>query len=87
MPTVILAEDVLLDCIRALRPVADYELEPSLDRRLGDLGERKEFLTPDEHAELLDLVAFARHRSLEKLKAQLALQRLVEVAPEVVDTP
>ena len=87
MPTVTVAEDVLRDCIRALRPVADYELEPALDRRLSDLGERKEFLTPVEHAELLDLVAFARHRSLEKLEAQLALRRLQEVAPDVVVAP
>ena len=60
MPTVVLAEDILRDCIHALRPVADYELEPALDRRLNDLGERKEFLTQEEHAELLDLVAFGR---------------------------
>ena len=64
MPTVVLAEDILRDCIHALRPVADYELEPALDRRLNDLGERKEFLTQEEHAELLDLVAFVRRRSL-----------------------
>ncbi len=85
MPTVALAEDIVRDCIDALRPVAEYELEPALDRRLSDLGERKEFLTPDEHAELLDLVAFARHRSIEKLRAQLALHRLEKVAPKMID--
>ena len=87
MPTVQLAEDIVRDCIYALRPVADYELEPALDKRLSDLGGRKEFLTSDEHAELLDLVAFARHRSVEKLKAQLALHRLKEVAPDMIDSP
>ena len=84
MPTLTVADDVLRDCARALRPVAEYELEPALDRRMRDLGERKEFLTLKEHAELLDLVAFVRHRSLEKLEAQLVLQRLREIAPEVV---
>ncbi len=87
MPTVVLAEDILRDCIHALRPVADYELEPALDRRLTDLGERKEFLTHEEHAELLDLVAFARRRSVEKLKAQLALHRLEEAATDLTDAP
>jgi predicted house-cleaning noncanonical NTP pyrophosphatase (MazG superfamily) len=87
MPTVVLAEDILRDCIDALRPVADYELEPALERRLNDLGERKEFLTQEEHAELLDLVEFARRRSAEKLKAQLALHRLEGVATELTDTP
>lgn len=85
MQTVVLAEEILRNCIDALRPVADYELEPAIDRRLSDLGERKEFLTPDEHAELLDLVAFARHRSVEKLKAQLALQQLGGIAPGLSD--
>ena len=48
------------DCTRlhsCLPPVADYELEPALDRRLSDLGERKEFLNPDEHAERVSLKA------------------------------
>ena len=87
MPTVLLADDIVRDCIHALRPVADYELEPALDRRMSDLGERKEFLSADEHAELLDLVAFARRRSIEKLKAQLALNRLLEVTPTMGEVP
>ena len=74
MGTVSVADDNLWDCARALRPVADYQLEPALDdRRLRDLGERKEFLSPEEHAELIDLVAFSRKRSIEKLGARLAL--------------
>ncbi len=84
MATVSVADDILRDCARALRPVAEYQLEPALDRRLHDLGERKEFLSPEEHAELIDLVAFSRKRSIEKLGACLALQRLHEIAPEVV---
>ncbi len=84
MATVSVADDNLRDCARALRPVADYQLEPALDRRLRDLGERKEFLSPEEHAELSDLAAFSRRRSIEKLGARLALRRLIEIAPEVV---
>ena len=87
MATVSVADDILRDCARALRPVADYQLEPALDRRLRDLGERKEFLSPEEHAELIDLVAFSRRRSIEKLGARLALRRLNEIAPEVVAGP
>jgi hypothetical protein len=33
--------------------MADYELDPSLHRRMHELGERKEFLSPGEHEELL----------------------------------
>jgi len=84
MASVTVTDEILRDCVRALRPVADYELEPALDRRMRDLGERKEFLSPDEHAELLDLVSFTRRRSIEKLAAHVALRRLGEMAPEAV---
>ena len=87
MSTISVDDEILRDCARALRPVADYQLEPTLDRRLRDLGERKEFLSPEEHAELIDLVAFSRKRSIEKLGARLALRRLNEIAPEVVSGP
>src|SRR4051794_36386162 len=50
-----LANDALETCIRALSRIADYQLEPSFQRRLDDLGERKEFLSPAEHDELLAL--------------------------------
>ena len=39
MATVSVADDILRDCARGPRPVADYQLEPALDRRLRDLGE------------------------------------------------
>jgi len=87
MSNVSVDDEILRDCARALRPVADYQLEPTLDRRLRDLGERKEFLSPEEHAELIDLVAFSRRRSIEKLGAVLTLRRLNEIAPEVVAGP
>jgi hypothetical protein len=71
----------------ALRRLASYELEPSLARRLEALSDRKEFLTDEEHAVLLELVDFARRRTIEKLEAQLALKQLHEVAPEMVAAP
>jgi len=49
MASVTVTDEIVRDCVRALRPVADSELEPALDRRMQDLGERKEFLSPDEH--------------------------------------
>jgi hypothetical protein len=75
----------LRSCVQTLRRLAAYELEPPLDRRMQDLGERKEFLGPGEHDELMALVAFTRQRTLDKLEAQVALQRLHEVFPELVD--
>ena len=87
MASVSAADDILRDCARALRPVADHQLEPALDRRLRDLSERKEFRSPEEYAELIDLVAFSRKRSIEKLGARLAPRRLNEIAPEVVSGP
>jgi hypothetical protein len=38
-------------CTMVLRRMADYELEPSLHRRMQALGERKEFLCQGEHEE------------------------------------
>ncbi len=71
-------------CVGALRRVADYRLDDALNRRMQELGERKEFLTAEEHAELMSLVAFTERRTRERLDAQLALSRLGEVLPELV---
>jgi hypothetical protein len=71
-------------CAVALRRMADYELEPSLHRRMGELGARKEFLSPAEHEELLALVDFAHQRTLEKLEAKVALDRLRMALPGVL---
>jgi hypothetical protein len=46
------------------------------------LGERKEFLTPAEHAELMALASFAQRRTIEKLEAELALRQLDAILPE-----
>ncbi len=67
--------------------MADYELAPALDRRMQDLGERKEFLDAREHGELMALVTFARQRTLEKLEAELALRRIQEIFPDLPDAP
>jgi hypothetical protein len=69
-------QSALRTCERVLRRVADYRLDPALDQRLRDLGERKEWLSKAEHDELLALVAFTQQRTLEKLDAEAALQEL-----------
>ena len=73
----------LRTCRSALRRIADYDLDPALNQRLLDMGERKEFLQPDEQAELLALTAFTQQRTVEKLEAELALQRLNAVFPNL----
>lgn len=73
----------LRPCWLALRRLADYQLDASLDKRLQELGERKEFLDPGEHGELMALVAFTQQRTLEKLEAQAALPRLHELFPNL----
>jgi hypothetical protein len=72
-------------CVAALRRLAEYELDGAINDRMLDLGERKEFLNESEHAELMSLVSFSERRTTEKLEAQVALKRLGEVLPEVVN--
>ena len=71
-------------CAVALRRMAHFELSPSLHQRMHILGERKEFLSQAEHEELLALVDFAHQRTLEKLEAQVALDRLRTALPDVL---
>jgi hypothetical protein len=78
-----LQQDALAACVRALRGVASFRLDSALDRRLQDLGERKEFLSPEEHSELLALVALAQQRTRERLEAQLALEQLLSAFPDL----
>jgi hypothetical protein len=72
----------LRSCVEALRPVTNYKLPPALDQRMLDLGERKEFLEPAEYEQLLALIAFAQDRTLEKLRAELALRQIEGLFPE-----
>lgn len=84
MPTLVSADaEALRDCVTTLRAVAESKLTASLQRRMHELGERKETLTKEEHDELLALVEFAEERTLEKLRAMLALKRLEQTAPEL----
>lgn len=71
----------LREAIEALRLLADYKLPPKLERRMHELGENKEFLDSEQHAELMEFVEFAQARTLEKLKAMRALKRLRQTAP------
>ena len=77
-------QQALEACIHSLRRLANYELDSDLNQRLLDLGERKDQITKEEHRELIALVNFTQRRSLEKLEAQLALQRLQEIVPDLV---
>ena len=52
-----------------------------MNKRMRDLGERKQSQSPDEHAELMRLVSFGEKRAIEKLEAQAALQQLDETLP------
>jgi hypothetical protein len=68
-------------CAVALKRMANYELNATLRQRMHELGERKEYLRPDEHEELLGLVEFTQKRAVEKLEAQTALSRLRAMLP------
>lgn len=70
-------------CAAALRRVAEYRLDPELDQRMLELGERKEFLSAGEHAELRGLLAFTQQRTIEKLDACAALNRLQQFFPDI----
>ena len=75
--------DALESSVASLRRVAAYHLDPALDHRILELGERKDMLTVAERSELLAWVAFTQQRSLEKLEAERALHRLLAVCPEL----
>jgi hypothetical protein len=77
----------LRSCRDALRRIAGYTIDPELDKRMLELGERKEFLDSAEHAELMVLVSFAQKRTLEKLEAEVALKRLESVYPDLGSMP
>ena len=71
----------------ALRRIGAYVLPPELDRRILELGERKDALTTEERDELQAWVKFTQQRSTEKFEAQLALRRLTAVFPEIAGQP
>ena len=69
--------------MKALRDLADYELDDAIQARLMDLGEQKEYLSESENGELLALVKFTERRQIEKLEAQIALRDLEKFVPEL----
>lgn len=71
----------------ALKRMADYELSPSLDRRMHELGEQKEFLAESEHEELLALVDFTHKRTIERLEALAVLDRIRVLFPDCASNP
>jgi hypothetical protein len=75
-------EAALRASYEALRDLAGSRLDPAIDTKMLELGERKEFLTEAEHKELMALVNFAQQRSNEKLRAELALKRIEAIYPE-----
>lgn len=78
-------QDALGLCVGSLRRIAEYELDDAVNRRMQSLGERKEFLSEEEHAELMSMVEFSERRTREKLDAQLALKRLGALLPDLVN--
>lgn len=80
-------QTALADSVAALRRVAGYALDPALDQRVLDLGERKEFLSAAEHQELLAWVRFTEQRMLEKFEAERALRRLLALRPDLAPPP
>lgn len=83
-PTAPDIQEAILNCVSALRRVTAYQLSPAINRRMLELGEQKEQLTTEEHAELLALVELTQARTNEKLDAELALTRLRTAFPELV---
>jgi hypothetical protein len=75
--------DALRTSVQTLRRLADYARPSALDRRILDLGERKDTLTPDERAELLAWVELTQERSVEAAEARVALRGLANVFPEL----
>jgi hypothetical protein len=68
----------------ALRRLANYRLPSALQRKLRRMLEDKESLTSRERRELSALVELAQEKSLEKVKARVALELLQAAFPEVM---
>jgi hypothetical protein len=70
-------------CAQALRLTVGYQLPRALQRKLQKMLERKESLSESEHEQLLALAEATQERSLQKVKAQVALKQLLEAFPEL----
>jgi hypothetical protein len=76
--------EALQSQVAAFKRLAASQLPDWISQRMWDLGECKETLTPEEQAELMELVKFSHERTIEKLQAELALKRLREAFPDEV---
>jgi hypothetical protein len=76
-------ESVIGDCAAALRRMAQYRLPAALDQRLLWLSENKDSLTDVERQELLALVDLADEKTVERLQAQVTLQRIGQAFPRL----
>ena len=70
-------------CIEALRQVAEKKLPQPLERKIRKMIDAKESLTGAEHEQLLTLVEVAQEQSLQKVKAQVALELLRDAYPDL----
>ncbi len=62
-------------CAEALRLAANYRLPTALQRKLRKVLDKKEPVSPSQHRTFLVLAEAAQEQSLQKVKAQVALQR------------
>lgn len=72
-------QDAIASCRSVLNRLVEYQLESGMMQRLNELSDRKEFLNSEEHAELMALVDFSEHRTIEGLAAKVALRQLNQV--------
>ncbi len=70
-------------CAAALRPLAEFQLEPEIDAHMLQLGERKDLFSSWESKQLHALLAFTQLRTIEKLEAQAALKQWHDAFPEL----
>jgi hypothetical protein len=77
---------VMRTCVKTLRDMAAYKFGRAFRKRLRELAENKDSLTKAERVELSYLVDFWQKRTLEKLRAQVALKYLDEILPDLVSS-
>ena len=88
MSTVSVDDEILRECARALRPVADYELEPALDRRLAIWGNARSSSRPRNTPNCSTWSRLLAGVLIEKLEARVArAPPAFKIAPGVVPAP
>ena len=74
-------------CAEALRHAAERRLPRPLERKILKMIEAKESLTDAEHEQLVTLVGVSQEQSLQKVKAQVALELLHKAYPDLKGKP